>query len=193
VGSQDSLLLEYGRSSEFCNHVDDVRNVITSFFLTVIAGAALVLREYSDGSLKAGKLGSPALLTAAVLFSVVIVGTIFTWTLARLRRVQLERHIIMDRILDECLAPNHRKLVPFSAANVPTRVTTSALTRRTNGSYVWSLAIVIPTAALLGLGVFVILSDPLTLAVPFALSVAAGSSILYLLTLDRAYCSLSQP
>jgi hypothetical protein len=33
------IIKEYERSSEFCNHVDNVRNVITSFFLTLVAGA----------------------------------------------------------------------------------------------------------------------------------------------------------
>ena len=44
--SMTLLITEYQRSSEFCNHVDNVRNVITSFFLTLAGAAAFAVDRY---------------------------------------------------------------------------------------------------------------------------------------------------
>src|SRR3954452_21229455 len=111
--SRDLLLLEYERSSEFTNHVDDVRNIVTSFFLTIVAGAAVALNKYSDGTLRDGKLGSAALLAVVVTFSATTIGSLFVLTLARLRRVQFQRYFIMNRILDACMPLQERILIAF--------------------------------------------------------------------------------
>src|SRR4051812_32521260 len=120
-GSLDLLLLEYERSSEFANHVDDVRNVITSFFITLVAAVVLVLTSYSDGQLKDSRLGPSQVPVVAVCLFVSCVGALFVATIARLRRVQTQRYMIMNNILDVCLEDKHKSCIPFDNSHLAGR------------------------------------------------------------------------
>ncbi|TDC45957.1 hypothetical protein E1212_27925 [Jiangella ureilytica] len=86
------MIAEYERSSEFCNHVDNVRNVVTSFFLTLVGAAGFFVDRYSSAELRSGPLGSAAARVVGVLALVWLLGLLFIMTIARLRRVQLERY-----------------------------------------------------------------------------------------------------
>ncbi|CCH29384.1 putative membrane protein [Saccharothrix espanaensis DSM 44229] len=76
------LLLEYERSSEFCNHVEGVRNILTSFFLTVVGGVVIVVDKFASGGLGSGLLGSPAVRVVALLGFVAMVGLLFVMVIA---------------------------------------------------------------------------------------------------------------
>lgn len=147
----DLLLLEYERSSEFCNHVDDVRNVLTSFFLTVSGAAVFVLARYLEGHLEIRAPLSARLLTSCVCLAVAGLGALFVLSIARLRRVQVERYLVMDNILDAVLDPSQRRLVSFRRDAVLGK--NSPARRRTAGSYLWTLAVLLPAAALMGVAV----------------------------------------
>lgn len=189
--SAELLRAEYERASEFCIHVDDVRNVITSFFLTLSAGAAVVLSKYGSGSLRTDKIGPPTVFAACTCLGIAVVGGLFVATLARLRRVQLERYRTMNAILDNCLAPEHRAIVPFSNASLAVKSSPHGLSRRTTGSYMWTLVIIAPTSMLVGLsGLIAASSFPVDaglraiLSLLLALFCGAG--------LDRLYMTWSE-
>jgi hypothetical protein len=185
------LLLEYERSSEFCNHVDDVRNVITSFFLTVAGVAVLAVDRFSSGDLKSGPLGSPALRAMFVLLAVSLLGFLFVLVISRLRRVQLERYSIMNGILDTLLEGDDRGLIPFTNSNIPGQPSAAALRRRATGSYFWTLILVLPSASLLGIACAIGLS---ILSAPGIVTGAAGvsSGVAYAVLCDGAYFRFSR-
>ena len=156
--STNLLITEYERSSEFCNHVDDVRNVITSFFLTVAGGAVFAIDRYTSGQIRGHSLGSPTARVTYLLAGVAVIGVLFVMTIARLRRIQTERYKIMNDILDAVLTSPHRALVPFQNDQIPGLTTSDGpFNRRLAGSYIWTLILVIPTAAVAAIATFLAL------------------------------------
>jgi len=142
------LITEYERSSEFCNHVDDVRNVITSFFLTVVGGAAFAIDRYTSGQIQPGPLGSPAARVSYLLGGVAIIGVLFVMTIARLRRIQVERYKIMNGILESVLTQEHRLLVTFQNDQIPGVTSKDGFSyKRLSGTYIWTAILILPIAA----------------------------------------------
>jgi hypothetical protein len=69
-------------------------------------------------------------------------------TIARLRRIQTERYQVMNAILDEVLTPRHRQLLPYRDDRIPGKTTGGGpFNRRLSGSYIWTLILMVPTAA----------------------------------------------
>jgi len=187
----DLLLLEYERSSEFCNHVDNVRNVITSFFLTIVGAAAFMIDRFSSGDLKDGPLGHPAVRLAALLYAVAFVGILFVLVVGRLRRVQLERYMVMNSILDRVLQGATRGVIPFRNSGIAGRSGAGALGKRSTGSYFWTLIIVLPAASLAGLSTSVLISGSTSLGW-FAVFSGVGAGLLYGLICDYGYFRASR-
>ena len=153
--STSLLISEYERSSEFCNHVDNVRNVITSFFLTLVGAAAFALNRYTSGEIKSGSLGSPAARVSYLLGGIAITGVLFVMTIARLRRIQIERYQIMNTILDAVLTTAHRSLLPYQNDRIP-GVTSGShpFNKRLSGSYIWTVILLLPTASTAALATY---------------------------------------
>jgi len=188
--SEDSLLLlEYERSSEFCNHVDDVRNVITSFFLTAVGAAVFVLDKYGSGDLKSGPLGRAALRAGLLLYVVSFTGLLFVLVIARLRRVQLERYVMMNGILDLVLTQT-RTVVPFTDAGISGR-SAQAIHKRLTGSFLWTVIIVLPSSILTGIATALILGLAGVIS-PLDSVIGGGVGVLFFATCDRLYFLLSE-
>jgi hypothetical protein len=110
-------------------------------------------------------------------------------SLARLRRVQLERYLIMDNILDHVLLPDQRPLVTFSRDTV-VGGQQARLTARTSGSYLWTLALILPTGAFLGLALGLV-TEPL--GHRGGLAIGAIVTVFSVALLDQLYQTLSRP
>ena len=189
---RDCCCVEYERSSELCSHVDDVRNVITSFFLTIVAGMAVAVSRYAEGSLPGSRVGTPEQVVSAVSAGVAVLGALFVMTLARLRRVQLERYQLMNGILDAALDPRVRHLVPFDQSSVALPGRRKALRVRSTGSYLWTLVIILPTAAVSVVTTLVALS-PQQVSTAVRTGGAAVVAVVVVVALDRIYQALSTP
>jgi hypothetical protein len=153
------LLAEYNNCAEVANHVDNTRNVITSFFLTLNGGILILLSLVAKGDVQSDTFGSPKGLLAGLMLAVCTLGTLFTGTVARLRRVQTERYRIANGILDHVLAPETRSIIPLANSSLSCDAGGSGLGKRTTGSYLWTLAIMLPTAGLAGLAEYYIVVD----------------------------------
>lgn len=153
------LLAEYNNCAEVANHIDNVRNVITSFFLTLNGGVLLALSFIANGDVSADTFGSPKAILAGLMVAVSVLGTIFTATIARLRRVQTERFRIANGILDHVLSQEARPVVPLANSTLSSDAGGAGLNKRTTGSYLWTLAVILPTAMLTGLGGYYIAVD----------------------------------
>jgi hypothetical protein len=156
----DILIAEYNNCAQVANHVDNVRNVITSFFLTINGGVLVVLTLVAKGEVNKDAFGSPKSLLVGVIITVCILGAAFTGTLARLRRVQSERYHVANRILGHFLDDAHRSIVALDSKHLAEDAGgTVGLSKRTTGTYMWTLAVMLPTAALVGLTTYLIVTD----------------------------------
>jgi hypothetical protein len=192
ANDNELLLAEYNNCAEVANHIDNVRNVITSFFLTLNGGVLVVLSLVVKEEVPTDAFGSPKGLLAGLMLTVCTLGTLFTATVARLRRVQTERYHIANGILDYLLTPEARSVIPLTNWSLARDAGGSGLRKRTTGSYFWTLAIMLPTAGLAGLAGYYIAIDihdaihgPLTWLGPLALGV------IVLAIEDRIYFGLS--
>ncbi len=127
------LLLEYERSSEFPNHVDDVRNVIMSFFMTMVAASAVLLK-YPDGGLSVHGPAGAGSVSIAVSCCIFVVGSLLVLTGARPRRVQFQRYWTMNGIPNRRLSSNDRDLIAFKSKDVVDSAGGYSC-RRSSGSY----------------------------------------------------------
>jgi hypothetical protein len=159
VDHNDLLLAEYNNCSQLANHIDNVRNVITSFFLTINSGILIVMILVAKGELRDGVLGSPSSILIGLLLLVFTLGTLFTGTVARLRRIQSERYWIANRILDHFLRNENRLIVPLDTTHLSEDSGgTFGLDKRATGTYLWTLAIVLPTSSLAGLTAYLVVT-----------------------------------
>lgn len=187
------LLDEYRLSAEVCNHIDNLRNVLTSFFLTLIGGVLLAASFVLKGEVNEGILGTPAALLASTTAGVGLLGLTFVATLGRMRRIQTERYRTMNGIADALLT-SHRALFPYSNATLAKDGGGQGLARRSTGSYFWTLAVIGPTAALFGLAAKLVIADiakwwtsSLVWLVALGVSLGVGTAI------DALYFKLSRP
>src|SRR5687768_11849884 len=89
--AQDEFLLkEYESATELTNHIDELRNKLTGFYLTfagvAVAGVAILIKDEAKSKIFDRVDGVIAIL----LFVVALTGWIVVLGLARLRRVQIE-------------------------------------------------------------------------------------------------------
>lgn len=191
---RDELLIaEYNHSTEVANHIDNVRNAITSFFLTLNGGVLVVTSLVVKGEVREDEFGSPGVLLAGLLVTVFVLGTIFTATVARLRRVQTERYRIANRVLDYVLGDDGRQVIPLANASLSNDAGGAGLNKRMTGNYFWTLAIMLPTAALAGIAVYVIMFGIHDLrggSWRWPLTLAAG--VLAFVLEDQIYFALSK-
>jgi hypothetical protein len=155
----DLLIAEYNNCAEVANHIDNVRNVITSFFLTINGGVLIVLSLVVKGEVQQEEFGSPKALFGGLVLMVCALGTLFTGTVARLRRVQSERYHIANGILDHVLKGSVRDVIPLANLALASDAGGNGLGKRLTGTYMWTLTIILPTAGLGGLAAHLIAVD----------------------------------
>jgi hypothetical protein len=189
----DFLIKEYETAVALTSHVDVVRNNLTNFFL-IFAGAAVTV---SGILLKAPETAArldQSKFTGAILLLVSGIGVCFVGVLARLRRVQLERYAIANRIRQYLLAGDSDRLSAVGLSKSTLPVETHGERNRKTGTYLWLLTIMVPSACLFSFGLYVLLQDFLPLDGP---SVALATIYFFLLVVaflaivDNVYWQLS--
>jgi hypothetical protein len=148
------------------------------------------LNKYSDGTLRDGKLGSAALLAVVVTFSVTTIGSLFVLTLARLRRVQFQRYFIMNRILDACMPLQERNLIAFRSKDIG--VPGNYRCRRSSGSHIWTLTLILPSSAFAGIGSGIVIAEILGWGTAWALPLGTAISLAAVRALDVFYLRYSK-
>ncbi len=191
------LLLEYDKGADLASHVDNVRNVITSFYLTLNGGILLVANQvlFEANIPQTTLLGSGASVLVSILISGVAIGILFVATLARLRRVQLERYRISNSILSEILGTESsrlRNVIHHTDASLPGQPS-SRFSERLSGSYLWTQVVILPSAALAAVAVD-LLAHGIHSLLTKEQSVAAAvmGFLAVVLVQDRIYLRLSR-
>lgn len=156
--AENILVAEYNHAVQVANHIDNLRNVLTSFFLTLNGGAfiaaTLVFRSIRNDA----PLGSPESFLAIVVISVSVLGSVFVATIARMRRVQIERYVIQNGILDRFLTGELRSAIPHTDRHLARDAGGHAMRKRSTGSYLWTLAIILPSSTFAGFAIWLIIS-----------------------------------
>ncbi len=190
--AEEVLLAEYNQSVEVANHIDNHRNVLTSFFLTLNGGVLVAASLVLKGEVNNTVFGSAESFLAVLLISVALLGTLFVATIARMRRVQIERYRIQNRILDNLLLGELRAVIPYTDKRLGQDAGGSGMNKRTTGSYLWTLAIVLPSSALAGFAISLMVSTIHHLvSTPFNWIVGGLGGVAVFALNDLMYFSLS--
>lgn len=92
------LLEEYKNAAQLTYHIDELRNRLTSFFLTfvglAVAGVAILLK----GEAEEGLFAKPEGIVTVFLGIISLIGVAIVCILARLRRVQIEHFCIINNV-----------------------------------------------------------------------------------------------
>ncbi|TDC45958.1 hypothetical protein E1212_27930 [Jiangella ureilytica] len=99
----------------------------------------------------------------------------------------------MNRILDTLLSGPEREVIPFRDADVPGLRDGSPVQRRLTGSYFWTLALIVPSAAVAGVAGFTALDALWEVPGPLDLAGAIAVGLGSILVSDGVYFRLAQP
>lgn len=179
------LVAEYRAIATLANHIDTVRNILTSFFITLNGGLLVLVPRALSDDWSGDALGSGPTVLLIVMALVAMIGALMVMTIARFRRVQLERYVIANRILDRVLLEEDggshvlRDIVNLKNSQL-TISDEAKMTETSSGSFFWTLVLIVPTAALSGAAVFLLLSEVSGwlsdgVAAPIGISVVAAT------------------
>lgn len=189
------LIKEYESASQLTYHIDELRNKLTSFFLTfsgvAIAGIALLLKgEAKENVFEAYRL------VAILLMIIGCLGVCVVAILARLRRAQLEHFRIINNIRKYFLRENTDfwNVVQLSDKTLPMPENLSKLKNRTSGTYLWLFLILLVTGVIFSASLYLFVVKVCSVVgvkTGFALSIVA---LMGLVTLqDLLYFALASP
>jgi hypothetical protein len=182
------LLKEYETAAHLTYHIDQLRDRLTAFFVTVtgiaVAGLSVVLKGEADKS-----NASLAVVVAALLFIVVaVLGGLVVAILARLRRAQIEHFRIMNNVREHFLGDDLPlwSVVELSRRTLPTP-------NRSSGTFMWLLMILVVDALATGLGLYVLMHDVVDGASTGLIwTITVGGSLAVPFSLQAAYLALAR-
>jgi hypothetical protein len=148
--ADEFIIKEYENAAEVTFHVDDLRDKLSTFFLTFAGAAVAVVALLLKGEFAVELFGNKLLTASLFLVGVSFIGFTILCIHARLRRVQLENFSIISRIRLYCLRDNIPlwNVIGLSPATLP-----RIRLRNWSGSELWALTILLPSVVLFAMGV----------------------------------------
>jgi len=140
------MIEEYKSAVKLTYHIDELRNKLTTFFLTMTGIGAAGLAILFKGEARTDIFGT---ILSLFLFIVAGVGFLIVMVLARLRRVQIEHFGIIDNIREFFLNNDYRlwNIIQLSSKYRPTP-------NRAFGTYIWLCIIIMVNSFVLALSVY---------------------------------------
>lgn len=184
ITRQDEFLLkEYESATELTNHIDELRNKLTGFYLTfagvAVAGVAILIKDEARSKVFDRVDG----LIAILLLVVALTGWIVVLGLARLRQVQIEYFGIINSIRQYFLGENYDlwNVVKVSKQTLP-------VPNRYSGSYMWLLLVILSSSSLFMFSVYLVFVKVFSFLRPLYGGLAAvGGFVLFSLLQDLSY------
>jgi len=181
---QDEFLLkEYESATELTNHIDELRNKLTGFYLTfagvAVAGVAILIKDEAKSKVFDRVDGVIAIL----LLVVALTGWIVVLGLARLRRVQIEYFGIINSIREHFLGEDYDlwNVVKVSRQTLP-------VPNKYSGSYMWLLLVILSSSSLFMFSVYLVFVKVFSCLRPLYGGLAAlGGFVLFSLVQDFSY------
>ncbi len=186
TSEQQFLLKEYDSAARLTYHIDELRNKLTSFFLTFTGagGAALVIIVKGEQK----QFFSDEVI-ACLFIVIAILGTIVVAILARCRRAQIEHFAIINRIRTYFLQKNYDlwNVVQLSSKTLPTP-------NRKSGTYMWTVLIILVTCGLVCTASFILTNRiEIIQETIWPIIIAAFLFLATYLLIDQMYFTLASP
>lgn len=145
---QDKFIIEeYKSAVKLTYHIDELRNKLTTFFLTMTGIGAAGLAILIKGEAKTGIYD---FIISILLLVVAIVGFLIVMVLARLRRAQIEHFGIIDNIREYFLNKDYKLWNVIQLSNK-----TRPVPNRRSGTYIWLLVIIIVNSFVFALSLYI--------------------------------------
>ena len=170
------LLKEYESAHRLTYHIDDLRNKLTSFFLTFTAIVTTTLTIIFKEENKIVSETNPQIVLGSLMLFLALIGTIIITILARLRKGQIEHFKIINNVRIHFLELDYElwNIVQLSEQTLPKP-------NMKSGSYFWVLIIMVVTSFLLSFSLNILFDF---IKLPFFwflfILILGGENILYL-------------
>lgn len=189
------LLEEHRNASQLTYHIDELRNNLTSFFITFSGLAVAGLTFLLKGEVKV-VLFDPSLLIVILLSIIGLIGVAIVAILARLRRAQLEHFRIINNIREHFLNKNKTlwNIVQLSGKTLPMPDQLSGFLNRLSGTYLWLLLIIIVDASLFAAAIYLLTVRAFPLVSPQVGYICSSLTFINFIVLeDKLYFALAVP
>lgn len=181
---QDQFLLkEYDSAAQLTNHIDELRNKLTTLYLTFAGVAVAAVAILIKGETKSTVFDKVEGMVAALLFVVALIGWIVVLGLSRLRRVQIEYFRIINNIREHFLGSDYElwNRVQVSRRTLPTP-------NRRSGTYMWLLLVILSSSSLLLFSVYLLTVKVYPILSPiYGGAVAVLAFVIYSILQDASY------
>ena len=169
------LLQEYDSAIKLTFHIDELRNKLTSVFLsltTIFGGLLALLLENNVLNKEIDEYKSLSI----IMIFISVVGLIMVCILAKLRKVQFEHFNIINNIRHYFLGEinDYKSITLLSHKTLPNENILS-------GSYLWTSIIMLGSSIIFAFGVY-FLNDELTIGAIFFLFFGICNGAYYLLS-----------
>jgi len=189
LSKQDEFLIkEYETAVELTNHIDELRNKMTSFYM-IFAGAALAgIIILLKGEAKETLSGNIYSVVSVFLTVISFIGIFVVLGLARIRGVQIEHFRIITNIRKKFLGDNYKlwNAVQLSGKTLPKP-------NRLSGSYMWLLMVISTSSCLFSIAVYLLSLKIFLNAVSLGIFAGGLGFVLFSLFLDFLYFKFSIP
>jgi len=183
------IMEEYKNAAQLTYHIDELRNRLTSFFLTftglAVAGLVILLK----GEASEGIFQKPEGVVAIFLMIIAIIGVAIVCILARLRRVQIEHFRIINNIREYFLQQDYDlwNVVQLSAETLPTP-------NRRSGTYFWLLIIMLASSCMFGGAAYIFVVHLFKVICPqWGYVIFVVIMIIGIILEDQLYFSMASP
>lgn len=152
--NQESFLIEeYNAASKLTFHIDELRNKLTSFFIsfaTIITG---LITLFLEGKILNEEINEYNYLSFIMVF-ISLIGFIMVCILGKLRKVQFEHFNIINNIRTHFLhsESKYTDIVILNNNTLPNE-------KYSSGSYLWTLMIILCSSAIFSISVCFLFYD----------------------------------
>ncbi len=180
------MFIQHGVLNQLTYHIDELRNRLTSFFLTftgiAVAGLVVLLKGEASKSI----FKNPELIISILLLIIAIIGVAVVCILARLRKVQIEHFRIINNIRQYFFQFDYLmwNTVQLSNKTLPTP-------SRRSGTYYWLFIIMFVSSLLFATAAYLFVTHIINNE--WGISFFIATSIIVFLLLDVLYFYMAMP
>jgi hypothetical protein len=186
---EEFLLKEYESATGLTNHIDELRNKLTSFYLTFAGFAVAAIALLVKGEAKTVLFEKAEGLIAVLLLIIALIGAIVVMGLARLRKVQIEYFRIINNIREYFLDKDYDlwNRIQLSRKTLPNP-------NRRSGTYMWLLLVMLISSSLLAMSIYLFLVKFFSFVLSgYGQWISALSFFVFLLFQDQLYFKWASP
>lgn len=186
---EDFLIKEYESAVQLTYHIDELRNKMTTFYLTftgvAVVGMTILLKGEAASTLSDKVYG----VMGGLLLLISLIGMVVIQGMARMRRVQIEHFQIISNLRNIFLASDYElwNAVQLSSKTVPKP-------NRRSGTYMWLLMVMFISSSLFAISVYLFLVKAFIILAPLLGGfIGLAAFILFMILQDYFYLAWAAP